>query len=125
MQNRHLTETFSRLKALLKQYEGPLTPKLDFENKYDLWSEKEVVVDGRTRSAVFFAGIMIHGDHVALHYMPVYLDEQLASVFAPELLEMLHGKARFHFVELDDNLAQGVDEALRVGFELYQERGWV
>jgi hypothetical protein len=125
MQHQHLTDTFSRLKKLLKRYEGPLTPKLDLESKYDLWSEKQVVVDGRKRSAVFFAGLMVQQDHVALHFMPVYVDAELANVFSPDMLQLLKGKACFHIVDLDENLTKGIEEALRVGFELYRERGWV
>ena len=44
-----LVEIFKRLKTILKAYENPLKPKFDLDSKYDLWSIKDVEIEGRKR----------------------------------------------------------------------------
>ena len=41
-----LVEIFTRLKSILKEFEDPLAPKLDLDSKYDLWSFKDIEIDG-------------------------------------------------------------------------------
>ena len=57
--------------------------------------------------------------------MPVYAEPERRELFAPELLALLKGKSCFHVRRLDDGLLAQVREALRQGFDLYRERGWV
>ena len=49
-----LVEIYQKLKKILKKYENPLEPKLDLDSRYDLWSIKDVIIDGRTKKEVFF-----------------------------------------------------------------------
>ena len=120
-----LVEIFTRLKKILKQYEGPFTPKLDLDSKYDLWSFKDLEIAGRKRKEVYFAGVTIQTKFVGFYYMPIYTDTTLQDCFAPELLKLLKGKSCFHVKKLDDQLEQQIADALKIGFELYQKRGWV
>jgi len=46
---RDLGIIFRRLKVLLKKYEPPLVSKIDMDSRYDLWSVKNIVVEGRPR----------------------------------------------------------------------------
>lgn len=120
-----LIDIFGRLKRILKRFEDPLRPKYDLDSKYDLWSFKEVVIAGRKRKEVYFAGIIIHSRHVGLYYMPIYTDADLKDVFPPELLGLLKGKSCFHVKELDDELERQIERALEIGYELYKSRGWI
>ena len=121
----NLVDVFQRLKAILKEYEGPFTPKFDLESKYDLWSIKDVEIAGRRRKGVYFAGLIIQSKYVGFNYMPIYADTDLKHVFEPELLNLLKGKSCFHIKELDVKLEKQIRKALKVGLSLYKARGWV
>ncbi len=95
-------------------------------NRYfDLWSLKPVVIDGRKRKEIFFAGLIIQKDYVGFYFMPIYAETELKTVFKPELLRLLKGKSCFHIKKLDDELLRQIEAALKVGYEMYQQRDWV
>ena len=120
-----LITIYGQLKAILKKYEDPLKPKFDLDSKYDLWSFKEIEIDGRKRKEVFFASIIIQSTYVGFYYMPIYTDTDLKEVFKPELLKLLKGKSCFHIKKLDSNLREQIEEALEIGYQLYKKRGWI
>ena len=120
-----LQAIFGTLKPLLRAYQPPLIPKTDNERYFDLWSLKPLVIDGRERKEVFFAGLIIQKDYVGFYFMPIYAETDLKTVFKPELLRRLKGKSCFHVKKLDEELLRQIEAALRVGFERYQQRGWV
>lgn len=117
-------QIYRRLKALLKPYEKAFSVRSDFEGRYELWSEKDLVVAGRPRKDIFFASLIIQSSYVGFYFMPVYADASLAEVFAPELLRLLKGKSCFHVKALDAGLERAVASALKKGFSLYRKRGW-
>jgi len=120
-----LISIYGQLKAILKKYEDPLKPKFDLDSKYDLWSFKQIEIDGRKRKEVFFASIIIQSKYVGFYYMPIYTDTELKEVFKPELLKLLKGKSCFHIKKLDSNLREHIEEALEIGYQLYKKRGWI
>ena len=109
-----LNEIFQVLRTSLQHYQPPLVPKTDSERYYDLWSIKPVVIAGRQRREVFFAGIIIQKNYVGFYYMPIYAKPDLKTVFQPELLKLLKGKSCFHIRRLDDALLAQVNDALRI-----------
>jgi len=120
-----LENIFNTLCPLLARYQPPLASKHDDERYYDLWSFKELVIEGRKRKEIFFAGLIIQKDYVGFYFMPVYSDEQVKDFFKPELLSCLKGKSCFHIKKLDAELLRQIDEALQTGYALYQQKGWV
>jgi len=120
-----LKHLFQRLKSMLKEYEAIFQSKHNDEKRYDLWSFKPVEILGRKRKEVFFAELIIRKDYVGFYYMPIYTDNELKKVFKPELLSLLKGKSCFHVRELDGELETKIADALRIGFDLYKERGWI
>ncbi len=123
-----LDETFVRLRDVLKRYSPPFAARegaVQGKDDYQLWSECEVVIDGRPRKEVYFAGIIKQKGYVGLYYMPVYAEPERKKLFEPELLTLLKGKSCFHVKKLDDELLGQIDEALAGGVGLYRERGWV
>lgn len=120
-----LVDIYNQLKSILKKYENPLLPKLDLDSRYDLWSFKDVVIDGRKRKEVFFASVIIQSSYVGFYYMPIYTDTSLKEVFSPVLLTMLKGKSCFHIKKIDENLKNEIKNALDIGYELYKKRGWI
>lgn len=120
-----LQAIFDTLKERMKAYQPPFTARMDDDAHYDLWSEKDLVIDGRKRKDVYFAGLIIQKNYVGLYYMPVYASEEVKNLFSPELLSRLKGKSCFHIKKLDPQLLEQIDDALKTGFDLYRERGWV
>ena len=120
-----LQAIFDAIKPLLQAYQPPLVPKRDEAGYFDLWSLKPVVIDGRKKKEVYFAGLIIQKSYVGFYFMPIYAETDLKTVFKPELLKLLKGKSCFHVKKLDAELLRQIAAALKIGFELYQERGWV
>ena len=121
----NLQRTFSVLKALLKPYQPPLLPKLDDETHYDLWTVKDVVIAGRKKTEVFFAGLAMRQRYVSFYCMPIYMAPEIKTMLAPELLALLKGKSCFRIRKLDAELMGQIEAALKVGFEIYPRNGWV
>lgn len=121
----NLVKTYRRLKKILKKYEKPLIPKFDLDCKYELWSIKNIEIDGRKKKEVYFAGLTIQSNYVGFYYMPIYTDVQLKDFFKQDLLRLLKGKTCFHIKKLDENLEKQIDEVLKKGYILYEKRGWI
>ncbi len=121
----NLNEIFTQLKELLLKYQPPLSSKMNDESHFDLWSVKDLVIEGRKRKEVYFAGLIIQKSYVGFYYMPVYAEPEVKAFFKPELLARLKGKSCFHIHKLDSILLEQIKEALETGFNTYKERGWV
>lgn len=113
-----LVAIYNRLKVLMKNYENPLVSKFDLDSKYDLWSVKKLVIDGRKRKEVYFAGLIIQSNNVGFYYMPVYSDVDLKGIFGPELLKLLKGQSCFHIKNLTDEVEAQIASALEIGYAL-------
>jgi len=116
---------FDTLHPLLRRYQPPLVSKHDDTRYYDLWSRKDLVIAGRKRKEVFFAGLIIQKSYVGFYFMPVYSDAEVKDFFQPELLSRLKGKSCFHIKKLDETLLGQIDAALQTGYALYQQKGWI
>lgn len=120
-----LQDIFETLKKDLKRYEKKLSPKVEDDSHFDLWTTKVVVVDGRKHKEVYFAGLIIQKSYVGFYYMPVYAKPEMKKTFSPELLKLLKGKSCFHITKLDKVLLMQIRDALARGFECYKKNGWV
>jgi len=118
-------EVFAQLKELLVKYNPPFVTGTNNERWYDLYSIKDVEIQGRKRKEVWFAGIIIQKAYVGFYYMPVYAEPERKAIFKPELLKLLKGKSCFHIRKLDNELLIQIEEALEEGFVMFKERGWV
>lgn len=120
-----LVAVFNELKAILKKYEPPFIAKFDLDSKYDLWSVKDIEIAGRKRKEVYFAGLIIQSTYVGFYFMPLYAEEKLEEVFSEKLLATKKGMSCFHIKKPDAQLKKDIVSALKKGFKLYKERGWV
>jgi hypothetical protein len=125
VKNEKLVPLFDSVKRLLAPYAAGLVTRRDEPGYYDLWSEKEVEVAGRTRPEVFFAGLIIQKSYVGFYFMPVYTDDDLSAVFGAGLLSLKKGKSCFHIKALTPALTEQLEAALAAGYRLYEDRGWV
>ncbi|AFH50820.1 Hypothetical protein IALB_3117 [Ignavibacterium album JCM 16511] len=118
-------QIFYQIKSLMKKYEPSLVARSDFDSRYELWSEKEIEIDGRKRKEFYFAGLIIQSNYVGFYFMPIYTDASLKDIFESELLSTLKGKSCFHIKKLDKKLLTQIKKSLEIGFKLYKKRGWV
>lgn len=119
-------EIFQTVRASLQPYATlGFSNRTNSEATYDLWSDKNILIEGRQRNEVFFASVEIHKGHVGFYFMPVYAEPDMKSIFDDNLLKLLKGKSCFHIKKLDDLLMGQIEDALAEGFRLYKERGWV
>jgi hypothetical protein len=125
VKNKELVPLFNDVLALMKPYEVHFSTRTDVVGYYDLWSEKDVVIDGREKDSVYFAGLVIQKSYVGFYFMPIYADTDLKELFGPKLISLLKGKSCFHIKELDVELIAEIKVALKYGLDLYVERGWV
>lgn len=125
MKNEALLPLFAQVKGLLAPYAGRLTVRRDEPGYFELWSEKDVEIDGRKRGEVFFCGLIVQKSYVGFYFMPLYADQEQAQVFGPDLLALLKGKSCFHLRRMTPGLREQVRDALAAGWRLFEERGWV
>jgi hypothetical protein len=119
-------EIFQTIRASLQPFATVgFSNRTNSETSFDLWSDRNVVIDGKKRNEVFFASVIIQKAHVGFYYMPVYTEPEMKKIFNPELLKLLKGKSCFHIKKLDDTLMLQIEDALAAGFKLYKEKGWV
>jgi hypothetical protein len=116
---------FDEVKAMLAKYSPPFEVRTDATGGYHLWKTKPLVIEGRKRSEVYFAGVIPQKSYVGFYYMPVYTAPEQKKVFEPELLSLLKGKSCFHVKALDPALKKQIRQALADGFKMYKQRGWV
>jgi hypothetical protein len=124
VKNPDLLPLFDELKEILAPYARHFTARRDEPGYYDLWSERDVVIEGRARKEVFFAGLIIQKSYVGFYFMPIYAEADLAEFFGEELLATLKGKSCFHIRRLTPEIRAQMGDALARGYELYMERGW-
>ena len=123
--SKELKSIFDQLKPILNKYEPPLTASHDFDSRYELWSEKEIELNGKKRDKVFFASIIIQSNYVGLYHMPYYADTEVRKNVKPELLKLLKGKSCFHIKNLDQKLLKQIKATLENGFKVYKKREWI
>ena len=116
---------FEEVAALLREFVPPFEERKDAKGGFHLWCPKPIVVNGRKKQDVYFAGVIQQKGHVGFYYMPVYTDPEQKAFFQPELLSLLKGKSCFHLKKPDPTVRKQIRERLHAGVKLYRERGWI
>jgi hypothetical protein len=125
VKNPDLLPLFEQAKTILLPYSAHFAVRRDEPGYFDLWSEKEVVIEGRKRKEVFFAGLIIQKSYVGFYFMPVYTEAEAKQFFGAELLATLKGKSCFYIKKLTPEIERQMEDALAKGLELYRGKGWV
>jgi hypothetical protein len=101
-------EIFQTIRAELQPYAAlGFTNRINSDQAYDLWSEKNIKEEGITER--FFASIKIESDHVCFRYSTLTGDA--------ELKEMI--------TQLDDVLKLKIDTELSATYKVFKEQMWV
>lgn len=107
-----LVEIFQTIRASLQPYAVlGFTNRLNTEEIYDLWSDKNVKEGAEMHTEAFFASIRIENDHVLLAIG--FNEEQLGLESAKQIKK------------LDDVLMNEIEETFATGYRLFKEKEWV
>jgi hypothetical protein len=101
-------EIFQTIRAELQPYAAlGFTNRINSEQEYDLWSEKNIKEEGITER--FFAGVKIESDHVCFRYSDLTGKEELQE----------------KITQLDDVLKLKTDTELSATYKIFKEQMWV
>src|SRR4051794_3592486 len=120
-----LVVIFDRIKALMKSYAKGVIREREKPGAYSLVIESQIEVAGKKFSELYFAGILVQKGYIGFYYMPVYCLEEIKQELKPELLKCLKGKCCFYIRKNDPVLMDQIDDALKVGYNGFEKRGWV
>ncbi|MFC2160767.1 hypothetical protein ACFLRW_02860 [Acidobacteriota bacterium] len=131
-----LNTIFDELKNILKKYSPPFSVKTPSEalkkkRSFELTSYKKVVIAGRKKDEVYFAGIIIQKDYVGFYYMLAYAEPytndqwNMKDQLSPKFLSLLKGKTCFYIRNTEEDILNEVKKALDIGVKKYKEWGWV
>jgi hypothetical protein len=122
-----LATVYDELEAILSKFSPPFTARTNaVRNKrnYILVSEKEVVIDGRKKPELWFAGVIEQKGYIGFYYMPIYCTPKGPKPSAA-LMKLLKGKSCFYVKSLTPELCADIKAALRAGLDAYKKRGWL
>jgi len=106
-----LIEIFQTVRAALQPYTTlGFNNRTNSEEKYDLWSEKNLEVAGEKRTETFFASLDIKDDAVCFNLLPDHLSQHER----PMILK-----------ELDDITMNLIEEKVAAGYKIFKEQEWV
>jgi len=121
-----LIEIFQTIRASLQPY-----ATLGFDNRtnseirYDLWSNKNVEINGILRNEVFFASVEIEHDFVSLYLFPEDQREEFRDISDPTISTLLSNHGNSKLKELDDAVLSRIEDAVAAVFKIYKDNGWV
>jgi hypothetical protein len=106
-----LIEIFQTIRAALQPYTAlGFNNRTNSEEKYDLWSEKNLEVDGEKRTETFFASLNIVDDYVAFDLLPEGLPQHERTMVIKEL---------------DDITMNLIEDKVAAGYKIFKEQEWV
>ncbi|MDB5021376.1 MAG: hypothetical protein JWQ28_2503 [Pedobacter sp.] len=103
-----LIEIFQTIRAELQPYAAlSFNNRINSEEAYDLWSEKNIKDEGITER--FFAEVKIESDHVVFRYSSLTGD----------------GEQQDEIRQLDDVTMKKLDDELSATYKVFKEQEWV
>jgi len=116
-----LIEIFQSIRANLQPYSAlGYTVHENSESGYDLYSEKNISVNGEQITERFFAGVYISGDQVQVRINTEELDRAHQN-----LQQFDDDKAGFAISELDDAQLKEIGVLIEIVHNNFKEKEWV
>jgi len=121
-----LIEIFQTIRASMQPY-----ATLGFDNRsnseqlYDLWSNKNVEIEGSSRNEVFFTSVEIKDSYVTVSLFPQDQKNHLQEIASPEILQLQNDESDFKIDRLDDQSLAQIEDAIAAAYKVYKDKGWV
>ena len=123
VKNEGLLPLFAEVKELLEPYATRLTARRDERGYFDLWTGRDIVIDGR-RKDVYFCGFVIQKSYVGFYFMPLSRRRPLRSV-RPRVGGDAQGQVALSPPSRDAQAEEQIAAALTTGWRLYEDPGGV
>ncbi|RZL20160.1 MAG: hypothetical protein EOO89_01105 [Pedobacter sp.] len=121
-----LIEIFQTIRASMQPYATlGFDNRINSETVYDLWSNKNVEIDGSSRNEVFFTSVAIKDNDIAVHVFPQDQKSHLQEINSPGLSDLKSDEGYFKIDKLDDQLLAQIEEAIAAAYKIYKDKGWV
>ncbi len=121
-------EIFQTIRAAMQPYTAlGFTARANTDDHYDLWSEKNVVIDGGKKSELHFAEVKVSKDTVQFCvYAIEMMGENKQSVIDQSLSAYQDNDAGcFSIKQLDESLLENLTEVLERCYQLFKQKEWV
>ncbi|WP_113638891.1 hypothetical protein [Nubsella zeaxanthinifaciens] len=121
-------EIFQTIRAAMQPYTAlGFTARANTEHNYDLWSEKNVVIDGKKKSELHFAEVKVLKDAVQFTVYAIDMaGEKKQGIVDQNLAAYENEKDNdFTIKQLDDALMENVKEVLERCYQLFKQKEWV
>ena len=121
-----LIEIFQTIRASMQPY-----ATLGFDNRsnseqlYDLWSNKNVEIEGSSRNEVFFTSVEIKDSYVTVSLFPQDQKNHLQEIASPEILQLHNNESDFKIDNLDEKSLAQIEDAIAAAYKVYKDKGWV
>ncbi len=116
-----LVEIFQTIRASLQPYASRgYTTHHNTDKSYDLYSEKNVVVEHKKSTERFFAGVYIEGAEVLLKVNAANLDRE-----ALRLIQFEHGEAGLVLTALDAQKMKEIEALIAFSHAHFKEKEWI
>jgi len=115
------SETFDKLRAILKKHEPKLTLKLDKPDNYSL----DAAYSEKWKKVLFFASVQVRKNYVSYYLMPIYMDVELQAAITDGLKKRMQGKACFNFTTIEPSQIRDLAQLTRKGFDKWKKLGWI
>ena len=117
-------QIFDSLRIILQPFAGGSIQVRMAAGQYHLWSEKDMLVNGRKMNELLFASVMVQKGYVGFYFFPIYCYPDLKKTLPSKLLALLKGKTCFHIRKWDEELRRNIEMTLKAGHLLYLRQGW-
>ena len=117
LSDKELDGIFDELKRIMEAYSPPFSVKTPSEalkrkRSYELTSYKKVVIAGRPKDEVYFAGLIKQKGYVGFYYMLAYAFPEVTSQLSPKFMSLLKGKTCFYIKSIEKSILDEVKKAL-------------
>jgi hypothetical protein len=118
-------ENFDKIKIMFRKYIPPLSVMMDTDERFDLYSEKEVELFGRKYKEIYFGSIILKPKYTGFYFMPVYIFPELLKDVPKELIKLQTGKSCFHIKKYDKEIFEAIVKLMNAGFKMYKKHKYV
>lgn len=118
-------ETFGKIRETFKKFVPPLSVMLDNNERFDLYSQKDVELFGRKYKEIYFGSVILKPKYTGFYFMPIYIFPELLNDIPEELKKLQTGKSCFHIKKYDQDVMKAVDKLIKAGFEMYKKKKYI
>jgi len=118
-------ENFDRIKNMFQQFVPPLRVMMENDERYDLYSAKEVEIKNRSYKEIYFGSVILKPKYTGFYFMPVYLFPEMLNEVPETLKKLQTGKSCFHIKKYDEELFKTIEELMKAGFATYKKHKYV